>query len=216
MNTYPHSSATTLMATNTFSVSYLSWLKIVPLAFIVTAGLIVFMERLIHMTEMVVDETPALPLENVVWEETIIEVRKDELPKTPEPVNHKPVLPPTVLQVTEFTGVSIPRDKVNVTTGMNMQFSMQTGVPIAQYLAAAQYPARALNRGIEGYVDVMFDVTEYGGTDNIQVLAGVPDGIFDSAAVKSVATWRFQPKTYNDKPVRFEGMRKRVRFEIQK
>lgn len=216
MNTYPQSSATTLMATNTFSISYLSWLKVLPLAFIVTAGLIVFMERLIHMTEMVVDETPALPLQDVVWKKTIIETRIDELPKTPEPVNPEPALPDTLLNITETTGISIPREKVNVNTGMDMNFSMQTGVPIAQYLAAARYPARALTRGIEGYVDVMFDVTEYGSTDNIQVLAGVPEGIFETAAVNSVAIWRFQPKTYNDKPVRFEGMKKRVRFEMQK
>tara|TARA_B100000809_G_C15134550_1_gene529979 strand:+ start:550 stop:729 length:180 start_codon:yes stop_codon:yes gene_type:complete len=34
-----------------------------------------------------------------------------------------------------------------------------------------RYPRRALMKGVEGYVDVSFDVATFGGTVNISILA---------------------------------------------
>jgi len=191
--------------------------KALPLALLATASLVIFMERLIHMTEMEVVETPDVRIEDPIWKEPITEIVYDKaLPKKPEPIDPPPEVPPTVVEVDPGHGIVIPVDKGGFKLDVKPGISFSANMPIAQYLGAASYPSGALRRGIEGYVDVMFDVTEFGGTDNIEVLAALPEGVFEGAAIKAVSSWRFRPKTVDDKPVRFEGMRKRVRFEMEK
>jgi len=83
-------------------------------------------------------------------------------------------------------------------------------------MASAAYPRNALSRGIEGYVDLRFDINAIGQTENIVVLASVPQGVFEKSAIKAAKKWRFQPSMNDGNPEPFFGMTKRVVFEIQK
>lgn len=55
------------------------------------------------------------------------------------------------------------------------------------------YPARAKQQGIEGYVDVRFTLNAVGRPQQIQIIAADPEYIFDSAVIKAVAKWRYEP-----------------------
>ena len=54
------------------------------------------------------------------------------------------------------------------------------------------YQRRALMRGIEGYVDLAFDVTAAGATTNIRVIEAQPEGIFERSAIRAVAKLKYK------------------------
>ena len=61
---------------------------------------------------------------------------------------------------------------------------------------APRFPKSALNRGTSGWVDVYFTVTPDGETTDISVQASEPGDLFDSAAIKAVEKWEFEPYEY--------------------
>jgi TonB family protein len=61
---------------------------------------------------------------------------------------------------------------------------------------APQYPETAIDRGIEGWVDVEFVVTPGGGTADISVIAASHDRYFRQEAVAAVEQWRFEPVVF--------------------
>jgi len=75
------------------------------------------------------------------------------------------------------------------------------------------YPRAALVRGVEGYVDVLFTVTETGTVANVSILAAEPPGMFERETLEAVARWRFQPEIRSGRPVAIP-VRTRLRFEL--
>jgi TonB family protein len=59
--------------------------------------------------------------------------------------------------------------------------------------APARYPGRAEERGISGWVEVIFTVNTAGETADIEVVEAEPESIFDDSAVTAVSRWTFQP-----------------------
>jgi protein TonB len=64
-----------------------------------------------------------------------------------------------------------------------------------------QYPYKAAQRGIEGWVRVEFDVTATGSVEHVEVIESEPPGVFDKAAIRAVSRWRFKPRRVNGKAV---------------
>jgi TonB family protein len=58
-----------------------------------------------------------------------------------------------------------------------------------------EYPAAALQRKIEGTVEIGFLVTPKGTVANIKVLDANPSGIFEPAATKAISRLRYKPVT---------------------
>jgi TonB family protein len=73
------------------------------------------------------------------------------------------------------------------------------------------YPARALAGRIEGWVELAFTVTEKGLVKDVTVHAASNPGIFDDAAIRAVAQWRYQPFTRDGKPAAVHSS-VRIRF----
>jgi len=55
------------------------------------------------------------------------------------------------------------------------------------------YPYKARQRNIQGYVKVKLLVRADGTVGEVSVLDAQPKGLFDSAALKAVPLWKFQP-----------------------
>lgn len=217
MMQYPTHTLSATSLTESSPSRFGRWLQVIPLAALITFALLIFMERLIHMTDMVVDEVPALDFGDIHWEEPITEDHIDK--KVIERPQEPPEIPEAPTTESEPGGeieYQLPTNPISVLRDGPLQISMNADMPIPQYLAAPRYPSAAIRRELEGYVDVIFDVTEFGGTDNIRIIAAEPEGVFETAAIAAVKRWRFQPKTVDDKAVYFEGMVRRVRFEMQK
>jgi protein TonB len=78
-------------------------------------------------------------------------------------------------------------------------------VPVSQlkstkYVPAA-YPPKALDRGVEGWVELEFTVDASGQVRDIAVKRAVPTGVFEKAAADALGKWRFQPVVRNGGPV---------------
>jgi protein TonB len=76
------------------------------------------------------------------------------------------------------------------------------------------YPPRALERGIEGWVGVEFTVTEVGSISEPKILRSYPSAIFNNAARRAIARWKYESKVVDGQPVSRPGMRNRFRFEL--
>ena len=76
------------------------------------------------------------------------------------------------------------------------------------------YPDRQLRLGIEGYVDLRFDINEIGATKNIQVIAAEPARGFNNAAIKAVSRWRYEPRVKDGQGIYQSNMTTRIRFSI--
>lgn len=59
---------------------------------------------------------------------------------------------------------------------------------------APTYPRRAQRRGLNGYVEVAFDINPDGRTGAIEILGGANAEIFDESATDAVRKWRFAPR----------------------
>jgi TonB family protein len=65
----------------------------------------------------------------------------------------------------------------------------------------AEYPEIALEREIEGWVDVEFVVTPAGDTSEITVVSASHERYFRNEAIAAVEQWRFEPVVFLGRPI---------------
>jgi TonB family protein len=75
------------------------------------------------------------------------------------------------------------------------------------------YPARARERGTEGWVDLEFTVSKDGTTRDAVVRAAEPTGTFDRAALDAVKRWRYEPRVVSGNVVE-QRVETRLRFRL--
>jgi TonB family protein len=62
---------------------------------------------------------------------------------------------------------------------------------------APKYPRTAQRRNLSGWVDVVFTVAMDGSVKDLEVRSAEPEGVFDSAALRAVEKWEFEPVIEN-------------------
>lgn len=77
------------------------------------------------------------------------------------------------------------------------------------------YPPRAQSRGIEGWVQVQFTITAAGTVKDAIVVNAEPKSVFDEAALKAIARWRYNPKVENGVTVERVGVQTRIVFQFE-
>jgi TonB family protein len=81
-----------------------------------------------------------------------------------------------------------------------------------------EYPHGALNRQLEGWVEVAYDVDPQGHVQNVRVSEAESERatkLFGSAALKAVEATSFFPATADGKPVWSRDVKRRFRFAIK-
>jgi protein TonB len=135
----------------------------------------------------------------------------------------KPVQTPDLPQISSVSS-NAPSDSVSMltpsvdTSGAMQKMNISAGsdrdiVPLVRI--PPDYPARAQQRGIEGWVLVEFTITPSGTVQEPKVLDADPKGIFDDAALKSIARWKYNPKVENGVAVERRGIRVVLRFDLE-
>ena len=76
------------------------------------------------------------------------------------------------------------------------------------------YPPAAEQRGLEGWVDVRFDVTANGLVTNV-VVTGSSHGIFERAAIKAAERFRYKAPVIDGVPQAVTGINYRFRFDME-
>ena len=122
---------------------------------------------------------------------------------TPTPTDDRLIIDPGYEPVlSEFTELTL-----EVTPMQDSGAIIVSAVPPA-------YPGTLAQRGIEGFVDVQYDVTPAGTPDNIKVVQSTHRG-FESAAVAATRKMRFRPRIVDGTPVADIGLSRRFRFEME-
>jgi protein TonB len=102
--------------------------------------------------------------------------------------------------------------------GAMTRMSMSAGsdrdvIPLVRI--APDYPPRALSRGLEGWVQVQFTITPTGTVKDPVVVNAEPKAIFDDAALKSIARWRYNPRVEGGVAVERVGVQTIIRFQLE-
>jgi periplasmic protein TonB len=79
-----------------------------------------------------------------------------------------------------------------------------------------EYPVRALNRGIQGWVIVQFTITATGTVKDAVVVDAQPKKIFDEAAIKAILRYRYNPKVEEGVAVERRGVQQKITFQLEK
>jgi periplasmic protein TonB len=109
------------------------------------------------------------------------------------------------------TGVTAPRISHDVSVRREGFFSDGDYMPIVQ--VAPQYPARAADLGLEGFVVLEFTVTSEGTVRDPRVIES-SNTIFDRPAIDAVLRFRYRPRVIDGGPVEVPGVRFRITFEL--
>jgi periplasmic protein TonB len=105
-------------------------------------------------------------------------------------------------------------DTAGAMTGLNMSAGADRDVvPLVRI--NPDYPQRALSRGLEGWVQVQFTISETGAVIDPIVVDSSPKGIFDDAAIKAISRWRYNPKIEGAVAVQRVGVQTIIRFNLE-
>jgi protein TonB len=77
-----------------------------------------------------------------------------------------------------------------------------------------QYPIGAKQKGIEGWVELMYTITKLGTVTDIIVTAANAGTIFNRSAIQAVSRWKYNPKIENGVAVERPGVRQRIKFQL--
>lgn len=181
------------------------------------------MQALVSVTGDLKDAGGKLSIEFVrLKRDTTPEMKKREKPQRQKPEQQPP--PPQMnlannLNPSEAVGELMP----SLDTGLELESATnlaaagggdREAVPLVR--VDPNYPPRAKQQGIEGYVDVRFTITPVGTVADAEVYRSKPAYIFDREAIRAVRKWRYNPKMVNGAPVARPDQLVRLEFELPK
>ena len=148
------------------------------------------------------------------------QIKKREPPKREKPEQQPP--PPEMnLAKAMNPGDAVGQIVPFVDTGMELEKATALGaggasdrdvVPLVR--VDPDYPPRARQQGIEGWVEIEFTITPVGTIQDAVVIASNPSFVFDRAALRAVRKWRYNPKVEDGVAIARPGIQVRLRFEI--
>ena len=187
---------------------------------IITLSLIFVMHLLIEFSQ------DAITNEKTKYQLDFVRVKRNETLNTDDYTPEKPPKPPEVppeAPPQDNDSVDPNAPTINIpapTVSADVDIGGPGGMNIAEgdYLpivrVAPVYPARALSRGVEGYVDMMFTVTTT-GTVKDPVVTFSTSSLFDRAATRAVLKFKYKPRVVDGVPVEVPGVTTRIRFELE-
>ena len=88
--------------------------------------------------------------------------------------------------------------------------------PVPQVRIEPDYPAQLRDRGIEGWITFRFTVTKTGRVKDIEIVDSQPARVWDSATIRAVSSWQYQPALRDGVPVDQVGVMATYRFELER
>jgi protein TonB len=196
-------------------------LFVVPVAGLITLSLLLVMVSLIEFADKSLDKEKAIKLPDIHMPEVEIDVQRViEKPEKPE-VDETP--PPEIPQqdfdqidgnaeIGEVAAPSKMKANLDLNMGSGLQATDGEYLPIVK--VAPQYPRRAVNKGIEGYVLLEYTVTKQGSVKDPVVIESEPGTIFDKAAINSALRYKYKPRVIDGQPVEVPGVRTKIKFQL--
>ncbi len=195
-------------------------------AFSVVIGTIVTLSLLFVMHLLIVTGKQALTKPRDRANLEFVRVKRNESlnvdeftpEKPPKPPETPPETPPQDLDNIDpdAPSVSIAPPTVDANTNIGgpggMNIAEGDYLPIVR--VAPVYPARALSRGLEGYVDMSFTVTTTGTVKDPVVMFST-SSLFERAAIRAVLKFKYKPRVVDGVPVEVPNVKTRITFQIE-
>ncbi len=138
--------------------------------------------------------------------------------KPPKPPETPPEAPPQDMDIvdpnTPTINIAAPTMVVDSNIGGPGSMNIAEGDYLPIVRVAPVYPARALSRGLEGYVDLSFTVTA-AGTVRDPIVMFSTSGLFERAATRAVLKFKYKPRVVDGIPVDVPGVKTRITFKIE-
>ncbi len=189
------------------------------LAIFVTFGLFYLMQALILGKDMKLDEASGTMVDFIrLKKESEVETKKRKMPDKKEP--EEPPPPPDLSvarsnKPSQEMGDMVFAIDVDVDVGatsISIAASDSDVIPVVR--VSPQYPLRASERGIEGWVAVEFTISKLGTVKDPHVIGSHPSSIFDRSALKAIRKWKYNPKIEDGEPVERPGVKVKLTFDL--
>jgi protein TonB len=141
-------------------------------------------------------------------DEKVERERPPPTPETPRMAFSAGGIENNVAQLTPVVDARGAMSRMSMTAGSDRDV-----IPLVRI--APDYPPRALSRGLEGWVQVQFTITATGTVTNAIVVNAEPKNIFDEAALKAIARWRYNPRVDGGVAVERVGVQTIIRFQLE-
>jgi len=79
-----------------------------------------------------------------------------------------------------------------------------------------KYPMEASRKGIEGWVQLAFDINTLGEVINVKVIDSTPKRVFDKAAIRALRKWKYRAKSVEGKQVSQHNFSVQLDFTMAK
>jgi protein TonB len=189
------------------------------LAIFVTFGLFYLMQALILGKDMKLDKAGGTMVDFIrLKKESEVETKKRKMPDKKEP--EEPPPPPDLSMARsnkpsqEMGDMAFVIDVDVDVSGTSISIAASDSDVIPVVRVSPQYPLRASERGIEGWVEVEFTISKLGTVKDPRVFNSHPSSIFDRAALKAIRKWKYNPKIEDGEPVERPGIKVRLKFEL--
>ena len=189
---------------------------------VVTFGLFVIMAELINSGDKSKNEVKQTFLVeiNTTPPESEAQQRNRVPPPPPPPPKQppKPQTPDPEPQIADAGGFNFNMPSVDV-GGTNAGLSgpgalMRDGDATPIVRIEPKFPTKAARDGIEGWVQLSFEINELGGVENVKVINAQPKRVFDREARKALKKWKYKPKVVDGKPQKQFGLTVQLDFKM--
>jgi protein TonB len=194
--------------------------------FSVVVGVVVTLGLLFVMNILIVTGKQALTTPRDRAKLEFVRVKRNESlnveefqpEKPPKPPETPPETPPQELDNmdpnTPTINVAAPTVSADTDIGGPGGMNIAEGDYLPIVRVAPVYPARALSRGLEGYVDLAFTVTTT-GTVRDPVVIQSTSSLFERAAIRAVLKFKYKPRVVDGVPVDVPDVKTRITFKIE-
>ena len=195
-------------------------------AFSIVIGVVVTMSLLFLMQVLIATGKQALTKPRDRAKLEFVRVKRNEAlntedftpEKPPKPPETPPETPPQDMDNIDPSAPTISVAPPSVSTDTSIGGPGGMNVAEGDYLpivrVAPVYPARALSRGLEGYVDMSFTVTTT-GTVRDPVVIFSTSSLFERAATRAVLKFKYKPRVVDGVPVDVPNVKTRITFKIE-
>ena len=195
-------------------------------AFSIVVGIAITLSLLFIMHLLIEHAEDAISTERTRHQLDFVRVKRNETlnvddytpEKPPPPPELPPEIPPQDMDSIDPNAPTIniapPPMAADINVGGPGGMNIAEGDYLPIVRVAPVYPARALSRGIEGYVDMSFTVTTTGTVRDPVVLFST-SSLFERAATRAVLKFKYKPRVVDGVPVDVPGVKTRISFQIE-
>ena len=152
-----------------------------------------------------IEETPIVepePIEETIPDKPAVTTEKDIVVKQKDKPKkkHHPVQKASRQQVRqEVIAENISNTSVAPQISDSRRYS---GNPSPISRNQPEYPRRALDMRLEGYVIALFDINSNGRIENIRIIEAKPNNIFNRSVISAMKMWKYQPIAAKDQKIK--------------